>query len=171
MIKRLIVSLLLAPAATFAQKKDMLYADIALNTPGGSVTYNRGLTRHLGLGGGADLYDLKEYWVNVRTAVYIDVRPNWRFGRSNIFIPIDLGWAFYGGHERTNDPVTYSTNGFYTSLGLGYCYRLTRRGGGPYATFMMKGYGHAETGYDYLGRKYEGGVYEASSLISVGFKF
>jgi hypothetical protein len=171
-MNKLIVALLLAPAVAFAQKRNHFYVDLGLNKPGGSATYDHNLTRNFSLGGGIDVYDWKTTSTNLKTGIYADMRPHWQIGKSQILLPLDIGLAIYGSRaESANSSVTYSTIGTYVSFGLGYCYRITRRGGGPYATFIMKGYGHKETENDKFLQKHVEGVYDASSMFSVGFKF
>src|SRR4051812_1972986 len=137
----ILITLLLMAAAAFAQKRNDLYAELGCSRVGGSVTFDWRLNHRWELGGGVNAYDWRTNRINVRTAVYADMRAVWEHRRAVLFVPFDLGIAFYS--EREQPPYTilsYSRAGVHFAVGIGCCFKLTRRGGGPYATFAMKGY-------------------------------
>jgi hypothetical protein len=169
----ILIALLLASTATFAQKKnDLYYADVAVTRLGLSATYDHKFARHLAVGAGVNVYDWGFGPINTAAAIYADVRPYWRIRRSLLFILADVGLAFYD----KNDPPPYSYSsysdfGVHTALGFGYGYMITRRGAGPYVTLAIRSYSYTEHYNNPFAPRHESGVVDATSVLSVGFKF
>src|ERR1700740_1891443 len=96
-----------------AQERDNLYVDVGLNNPGGSVTWDRKLTRHLDVGVGINAYDFEgASYGNFRGACYVDLRPYWTIKRSLLLVIANAGLGMYGGSEPAD--ATMSRVGFYT---------------------------------------------------------
>jgi hypothetical protein len=154
------------------QNKNNIYVDVALNYPGISATYDKKMTRHLDLGFGLSAYNFNDMsYATIRSACYADLRL-YKEARRNLFFGFaDIGPALNGGREP-ND-ATMSPFGLYTTLGFGYCYRISKRGMGPYVSLGL--YGYTESIHyknppptprlkDYT-------IEDANGLLSVGFKF
>ena len=154
-----------------AQNKNNLYVDVGCNTLGASVTYDRKLTRHFDLGAGVNTYRYSGVsYGDVRSAVYVDVRPYWVIKRHLLFAIADIGVAMNGGKE--SDSISLQRFGLYTSVGFGYCYQINKRGMGPYLSLGMNGYTE-NMDYKYPSRQLRAlnyNAFDASLVISVGFK-
>jgi hypothetical protein len=161
----LLLSLGIAVNAS-AQKCDDLYADIALNRLGMSVTYDHRLSRHFELGGGVQLWDGFRRDI-INGAVFLDLRPYWQKKKNLFFVLADVGLIGYFGDGPYNADI--SRFGAYTALGVGYSRIINRRGMGPYASFALKG-GSFHERYYYPWRS-DYYVFEATGLLSIGFKF
>ncbi|MES2701568.1 MAG: hypothetical protein V4649_02965 [Bacteroidota bacterium] len=164
---------MLFPICAYGQglKRNTVYAGVSCNMPGGSATYNRLLTRRLALGGGISVTDIGSTYGNVASAAYVDIRSAFGKRRSTLLLFADIGAALYTG--RQPDPARYylAPTGFYSAVGLGYCYRIFRRGAGPYASLGMQAYktdahtvGRAPHDLDYS-------LISAYAVLSLGFKF
>jgi hypothetical protein len=172
--KLILIALLLASTATtFAQKKrNDLYVDLALNIPGISATYDHRVMRHLEVGGGISVYNWNTTPLNLSTAIYADVRPYWRIGRSLLFIHGDVGLAHYSEKKNPQySDLSYSKFGIHTALGIGYGYMITRRGAGPYITLAMRGYTYVEHYNNPFAQHSDAGMFEGNSVLALGFKF
>ena len=156
----------------FAQNKNNLYVDVGCNSLGVSATYDRKLTRHLDLGAGVNTYKYNGVsYGDLRSALYVDIRPYWMIKRNLLFVIADIGVAVNGGKEP--DSATLQHYGLYTSVGFGYCYQINKRGMGPYLSLGMNGYTES-VHYKYPSRQLRVSdyrVFDASLVISVGFKF
>jgi hypothetical protein len=153
-----------------AQNRDNLYADIGCNVPGISVTYDRKLVNHFDIGLGANFYDYNDHTYNVRSAVFVDLRPYWTIGRSTLFLPVDVGLGYIGGHSPN---VTLSYVNLYTGLALGYYYRISKRGMGPYISVGLDGTTIHVHFIDPLLPPATGdySIFDAVGVLSLGFKF
>jgi hypothetical protein len=151
-----------------AQNKNNIYVDIGCNAVGISATYDKKLTRHFDVGVGLNTYDFSyAQYGNVRTACYVDLRPYWLIRRSLLFVFGDIGVAMNGGKEP--NAATLSRFGLYITSGFGYCYQINKRGMGPYVSLGL--YGYAQSIHYNTPPKKDYGVFDATGLLSVGFKF
>jgi hypothetical protein len=154
----------------FGQEKNNIFLDLGCNTLGISGTFDRRLSKHFELGAGLNYYDYAfENDKNLRTAAYVDLRPYWSIGRSLLFVNGNVGLAILGGLDPHPDYTEFVT--WYTALGVGYCYRINKRGLGPYLSLTLNGYhrhihmpNSTSPDRDYY-------VVEGSSVLSIGFKF
>jgi hypothetical protein len=170
----LIVLLVIASQYTaLAQKKNTLFVDLSCNNLGGSATFDRKLTRHFDVGIGLNIYDYKEEsFANLHPALYADFRPNWLIRKKSLlFLFVDIGAAYNGGRKPINahvDPI-----GLFTSLGLGYNYLINKRGMGPYISTGLYGYSQSYHSHNLAlpPAARDHSVFEASLLLSIGFKF
>ncbi len=172
-MKKLLLLMLLCSGnvLVFAQSKNNLFVDLGVSYGGVSATFDRKVHRHLDVGAGFSTYNFNDAnYANVRSAVYLDIRPYWVKRRGLWFVFADIGGAFIGGRKPASAENVASS--LYTCLGGGYSYRINKRGMGPYVSLGLYGYT--------LGVKYNApqpagvsdySVYEANSLFSLGFKF
>jgi hypothetical protein len=176
----LITFLALSPMLTLAQKNN-LFADAGItgdgDIPGGSLTYSRKLFKYLGAGVGMQAYTY--FYSPVASssgrhfvpAVYGDLRAYIPAGKSLFFGIADMGIDIYTGEDATNNPIAHQ-NGLYTGFGIGYCYRITRRGMGPYIsikfvsdTYKTKQYIRGTNDVE------DATIANGTSVVSLGFKF
>lgn len=161
----------LSSITALAQNKNSLYADVGTNLRSASVTYNRSLTRHFDVGAGIGARLQKMGRIRHRVAAYVDLRPHWAIGRSTIFLLIDVG-ACYKTEEK-KDSFWVTPVGFYSALGVGYHYRINKKGMGPYITAGMYGdyssFHTSRTIYPESMRHWS--VFDASGILSLGFRF
>ena len=155
------------------QIKKNLYADISLNEPGGSLTLDRKFRKHLQLGLGVHGYDFEDNrYNNMQFACYGDFRPYWTIAkRSEFFTYADLGIMVLAG-RKPSDAKLSSVSPFL-GLGLGYFYRINKRGMGPYISFGLNShrehYHNDNMTLSPAARNYS--VVDAGGVMSVGFRF
>jgi len=152
---------------TYAQKKHAIYLDATVNGPGLSATYNVKWKKHWDIGGGVRAYFSMTY-PKVYSACNVDVRRNWERKKSATFLFFDLGPAIYPVTRWDNTKL--SPIGLFHSCGLGYQYKVNKRGNGPYASAAINGFYFRGRTLDSL---YYKSVYAIVSLflgLSVGFK-
>ena len=82
----------------------------------------------------------------------------------------DFGVDIYNGTNATNTSERHN-NGLYTALGFGYCYRMTKMGGGPYVSLRLISdtYKMSEN-YAGVGTEHVTSV-NGTGAITIGFKF
>lgn len=173
-MKNIFIGILSAalPYVTIAQSRNNLFADVAINTTGFSVTYDRSASRHLDIGGGIIYRNYNYYtYANIISAGYLDIRALWGKRRSVFFALADAGFGIIGGKQT--DSVTFSRYSFYSAVGAGYLYRINKRGMGPYLSLVLNGHTIHETLKNVLltpaARDY--GELDADLALSIGFKF
>lgn len=175
-----VLSFLFISFKTLAQRNN-LYADAGFN-PGFSITYNYKLAKHFSVGGGIQGYNFHPTPSNSNQfvpAIFGDIRFNLRPAKKNQFFPfIDLGIDIYQQHVkyRSTDSIIYNqphNNGFYTGYGIGYLRRMTKRGGGPYASIKLIFNWSEINGYNTVSKKHEVGVLDGDGafIFSLGFRF
>lgn len=154
-----------------AQSKNNIFADVSIGANGGSVTYDRTLTKHLQIGGGLSSYYFHFlHYGPSRSALYVDLRPYWKIKRSLLFTAFDFGLSANVGAPA---PAKLSLFGFHTALLFGYSYQINKRGMGPYASlgmYVYPTYIHLENPA-LPPRAWDYGVIDGMGQISVGFKF
>ncbi len=162
-----------------------LYADgglsLAYFDPGFSATYNYNITRHIGIGAGAQLYAFHTTVTAPRQftpALFADFRFRIRPRHiSQYFILADLGMDFYKHNNDYSRSGNYvytapNDNGVYFGLGIGYFHRYTRRGWGPYASLKMITDFHKETELHITtGDQKSQSVGRGTLVVSLGFRF
>ena len=108
---------------------------------GMSLVYNRLLpATKLGLGAGVELIDLRSKEMG-GVMPLIDFRYYSNVGRSAIIPLAQIGYNFYNFQYQdfqTNESYTFK-GGLGYALGIGYSYRLTSKGGGPFTAIKYKG--------------------------------
>lgn len=185
-MKYVLIALLLltTPMWTSAQKNN-LFADVGLSgdgsKPGLSVTYSYKFAKHIGVGIGIQDYRFQPTITNHRQfvpAVFEDMRFYFRVRKNSMFFSmLDLGFNFY---EKTNyyyrnEHGIYTVpqnNGVYMGLGFGYFHRVTRRGGGLYASFKMVSNTYKADRYLIAKKVHDHAIWmDATTALSIGFKF
>ena len=173
-ITPLVLLIICSYCAAQAQSKNNLYTDLAINSLGTSVTYDRRIAKHFDLGIGISLNDINgDKYYNRKMAAFIDLRP-YRVIRRNMFFALfDIGFAFYGG--RIPAPGTTSLGPYnpYVGLGVGYGYRINKRGMGPYISLCADGFVQNQINQN-LALPHEARnnfVIDETLVISLGFKF
>ncbi|MBZ0097919.1 MAG: hypothetical protein K8F30_02490, partial [Taibaiella sp.] len=112
-------------------------------------------------------------------AIYGDIRLNIRPEKNNqLFSFLDLGINLYQQDkidERDSTRVAdiSHNNGFYSGIGMGYFRRMTKRGGGPYASLKMMFNWYTITAYSIVAENYDMRWWSGSGsfAFSLGFKF
>lgn len=176
-----IALLLCLSVSSFAQKH-RVFADVGWS-PGFSVTYNYTPIKHLGVGVGVQAYEYSPTLINTSMfvpAVYADLHLNIRPQKNNqLFLHWDIGMNFYKqkGQYRGGDPrIVYNTpkdNGVCTGGGFGYMRRMTKRGGGPYASLKLVMNLTKVEGYNVATRQTQIKQLNGDGplVLSLGFKF
>ena len=176
----LIALLVMFNPITASAQKNNLFADVGI-APGLSVTYNYKFAKHIGLGIGLQGYNFIPTITNRNEfvpAVFADVRLNSRQRKKHFFFYfLDLGIDFYKSND--NYPRTSNiydnvpkNNGFYTGLGSGYFRRMTKRGGGLYASLKIIGNIFNDHEYNIVAQNYRTStMFYGTGVISIGFKF
>ncbi len=155
-----------------AQSKRNIYCDVAINSPGLSATYTMKLTRHFDMGGGLSSYYFRQVnYGSSRSAISFDLRPHWGAKKSLFFIFTDLGLAINGGRQPYL--ATMSPLGGHIALGPGYCFRINKKGMGPYLSLGMYGNTtHLRDTYPPPPPRSRMRAYlDVYGIMSVGFKF
>lgn len=172
-MKILFLFLLFITLATSAgaQNKDNVFLDVGTNEFGVSGIYDRKLIKHFEAGGGLNVYNFDDYsYDNVYSSCYLDLRPYWSWKRGLLFEYNDMGIAVAGG--RKSDTATVAPVNLYFAIGVGYCYRINKRGWGPYVSLGM--YGHIRTVHNddpnLSQRAKNYSIFDAEGILSVGFK-
>lgn len=177
-----IVAIFLAmnPLCVVAQKNNT-FADAGFslddNIPGASVTYNRKLIKYFGVGVGGQAYKYSRTWPSgsvdktFTPALFADLRGYLPIKKSLLFLMCDFGVDFYKSED-----VAYAekghNNGFYTGLGLGYCYEITKRRSGPYMSVKIVSDAFKNQQYNIVTKEvHDVTNVNATSVISVGYKF
>jgi hypothetical protein len=170
-----IVAILLALASftvAEAQSKNNVFADIGINERGIAATYDRKLTRHFEIGAGVNSYYYKNERTKSRTAFYVDLRPYWVIGKSTLFVIVDIGGVYNAG--SLPDSESFAPVTVYGNLGVGYHYRINKRGMGPYLSLGLQGYYESQHySFSYLRgtRNDSYGFEEFFGVLALGFKF
>jgi hypothetical protein len=142
-----------------------------------SVTYNWKLVNNFGVGVGFQecSYDVSES-ANDRKyqftpGVFADLRGYLPHKKSIFFLLGDFGVDIYNGTNATNSSERHN-NGFYTALGIGYCYRMTKMGGGPFVSLRIISdtYRTSEYYAAIPGTEHVTSV-NGTGAITIGFKF
>ncbi len=188
-MRNIIAAALLAISPIWAAaQKNSLFADIGMSggveKPGVSATYNRQLAKHFGAGIGGQVYT---YSVNNVTgfnnanqttrSLFGDLRGYLPINKSLFFLMTDLGMDFYKGSDIYIGPTGISStvvhhNGFYTGFGIGYCYRMIKRGMGPYISVKIVSDTYKVPQYNPVSMAEDNTTnVNATSVISIGFKF
>jgi hypothetical protein len=170
-----------SPGTLTAQTHN-LHADVGIsfNGAGCSVTYNYKLSKNFGVGLGGQFYRFPtpSGIVKGAPAAFADMRIYIRPEKSNQFFTFaDLGMHIYDQADKrfssdSSSYYDYHNNGFYMGFGFGYLRRVTKRGGGPYASFKIMTNIGKIGGYDYP-RQREIGLLDvnATLALSIGFRF
>ena len=157
-----------------AQSKNNLYADLTLNNLGTSVTYDRRVVKHFDMGIGVSLNDFNgDPYYNRRMAAFIDLRPYRVIKRSLFFAIVDIGFAFYGGRLPAPGTTTIRPYNPYVGLGIGYGYRINKRGMGPYISLSADGYIQNQIN-DNLALPHQDRnsfIIDETLVLALGFKF
>ena len=177
----LIAILVLCTPGTSNAQRHNLHADvgIAQGGLGGSITYNYKLSKRLGIGLGGQFYRFPTPSGIVKSipAAFADMRIYMRPEKNNqFFLFVDLGMHIYDQDaKRYSSDSTwyydYQNNGFYMGFGFAYLRRVSKRGGGPYASFKIITNTSKIGGYDYS-RNREIGLLDANATVafSIGFR-
>ena len=105
------------------------------------MTYDRRIVKHFDMGIGISLNDINEdAYYNKRMALFLDFRPYKVIKRNLFFAIADIGFSFYGGRIPSPGPTSLGPTNPYVGLGLGYGYRINKRGMGPYISLSADGY-------------------------------
>lgn len=181
-MRYLLIALLAAcnPFGMSAQTHN-IFADVSPFAAGLSATYNYKATKHFGGGAGFQSYNYSPT-LPVRhrftPALFADLRLYMRPGKKNQFFSfLDLGINFYSadGMSFRSGTIIYKNtegNGFYAGLGFGYFRRITRRGGGPYASLKIISNTYRPEGFDLATHEqFKGGWLSGTLCLSVGFRF
>lgn len=165
------ILLVISASNALAQNKDNYFAGIGVNSFGASISRDKSVLRHLDLGLGLNVNNADEVYYNIRTSLYIDVRPYFQRRKNLLFLPIDIGWSIYNGSQPKDDNMQRS--GLYTSFGVGYAYLITKRGMGPFICLAMNGYTeeHHLTDANLAPAARNYSIYDGMVQLSVGFKF
>jgi hypothetical protein len=148
-----------------------IYIDLS-PAPGVSATYTWKFGDHFDMGTGVNYrYFGDDSYGKSRAAVYLDVRPHWGKKKSLFFFFTDLGMCVNGGPQPTYE--TMSPVGVYLGLGPGYCYRINKKGMGPYISLGIDAYSAT------LREKYPippnsartSSIIDGRGVLSIGFKF
>ena len=129
-------------------QKNNFFGDIGRNStgnaiPGGSFTYSRKVAKHWGLGAGVQAYDYAQTDLSRKKihqfipTVYADLRAYVPIKRSLLFFIGDLGLSIYRSRNNMSIYEMPHSNSAYLGLGMGYHYRITKRGLGPYISLKM----------------------------------
>ncbi len=162
-------------SAAFGQNKHNLYVGAGVNMLGFSAAYDRKLTRHFDMGIGLSTYNITGMpYGNIRTALYLDMRPYWKIKkRSLLFVFADVGAAYNAGRVPDSGNITRAD--LHTALGFGYGYMINKRGMGPYVSLGLYGYSITVHSDKAVFRAHPGAsdysVFDATSILSLGFKF
>ncbi|MCW3124109.1 MAG: hypothetical protein JWQ38_3601 [Flavipsychrobacter sp.] len=195
-MKYTLIALLLVFNATgaFAQKvdsfhsgikmKDIFWADggmsFARGIPGASITYNYNVTRFLGLGAGAQVYDFHATMTNYQPipALFWDVRFNIRSRKkSQYFLFLDGGLDIYKHNDSywvdgNNYYYVRDDNGSYYGTGIGYFRPQTNRGWGHYVSLKLIFNHYQANAFNTITREKSIEEMENGTLVvSFGFKF
>jgi hypothetical protein len=156
---------------TQPQTERNIYIDLS-PAPGISATYTWQFGDHFDMGAGANSrYFRNDSYGKSRAAVYLDVRPHWGKKKSLFFFFTDLGMCVNGGPQPVYE--TMSPVGVYLGLGPGYCYRINKKGMGPYISLGINAYSAS------LREKYPippnsprtSSIVDGIGVLSIGFKF
>jgi hypothetical protein len=172
----IVIILLITNSLCATAQKNNTFADVGINDlthfPGVSVTYNRQLVKYFGIGIGAQEYNNELSGSSLVTpTIYADLRGYLPVHKSLFFMLADFGMDIYSS-DGTNIHEDPHNNGFYTGLGIGYCYRINKKGMGPYLSFKMISDSYTSKKYDPVTQQvYTGTNNNGSLVIAVGFKF
>jgi hypothetical protein len=156
----------------YGQSKSNVFADVACSSLGSSVTYDRALSKHISLGLGTSLYDFNgDDYHNVRCSAYIDGRPYWIIKRNLLFTIADIGMQFYSGRQPNPAKDVIGPNGALTGLGVGYGYRINKRGLAPYISFVANGSFNHYIIRDPQEPQADYELFDVEFVISIGLKF
>lgn len=168
----------LVSCSCFSQNKNNIYADVSLPpiAYGFSGTWNRVIVNHLDLGAGAQVYAYSADNMTVHTALYLDARPYISWKHSLLFLIGDLGIDLYS--EPATTYYYAHANALYTALGLGYGYKINKRGMAPYISLKLAGDNYIAHNTPYTspsGNTYTDNnkiySFDGAAVLSVGFKF
>lgn len=168
-------------SATCLAQKNNTFADIgstgSITNPGFSVTFNKKLVKYFGVGLGVQGYNYVSSDSNFKNthqfipAVYADLRGYLPVKKSLFFALVDLGMNIYK-HTDALNPSQNHNNGFYTGLGFGYSYTVTKRGCGPYISIKMISDSYKSKQYNPSNQQdYQQTNVDGNMAISLGYKF
>jgi hypothetical protein len=184
-MKRALITLLAVfiYVEAFAQK-DIFWADggisLARGIPGASITYNYNVTRFLGLGAGAQLYDFHATRSNFQPvpALFWDLRFDLRSRKkSQYFLLLDAGLNVYKRSTRywadgDSRYIVRNDNGSYIGMGIGYFRPQTSRGWGHYVSLKMISNSYQAYRYNNAtGERTVEGLGDATLVASFGYRF
>ena len=107
---------------------------------------------------------------NLRTALFADLRRYIPIHRSLLFGMLDIGINLYHSYGGPGEGA--HNDGLNVSLGAGYCYRVTRRGSGPYVTLKMVSDTYSAPQYVPYFNKAENTTYlDAILVFAAGVRF
>ncbi len=124
------------------------------------------------MGGGLSTYNFRHRdYANRRSAIYLDLRRHWGAKKSLFFFFTDIGLSINGGRQPYL--ATISPLGAHITFETGYCYKINKKGMGPYVSLGLDGR-TVNIRYKYPPpppRSRDYGYLEFDGVMSVGFKF
>lgn len=163
-----------------ARSKHSVFTDAGISfstsLPGISATYNYRLSRRLGVGIGAQAYYLNEHGVGsnmenrLTPAIYTDVRGYYGQKKSMFLLFADVGMNLYK-YRGTAGNIRRNNNSLYTGLGMGYHYRTSERGAGPYVSLKLVYDAYISHEHYSIGPESKIMNIDATMVASAGFKF